>query len=295
MEYVCNICPRKCNKIRGEYYGNGICKMPYNAKISRYDLHKWEEPCISGQRGSGTIFFTGCNLQCVYCQNYKITKGELENIGKFVSIEDIYEICQELVNKGAHNINFVTPSHYIHIVKEFLQKYKDKIPVPIVYNTSSYENLENLKELEGLIDVYLPDLKYFSKEISTKYSKAPNYFEIASKNILEMYRQVGSCEFDDDGMLQKGVIVRHLILPNNVKNTIDVLNWCNNNLPKDILISVMSQYTPVGDIEGYPELQRKIKKVEYNRVLKYMIDNDIDNGYIQELSSASTKYIPDFY
>ena len=204
-------------------------------------------------------------------------------------------MCQELIAKGAHNINFVTPTHYIYIVKEFLEKYKDKIPVPIVYNTSGYEDLENLKQLKGLIDVYLPDLKYFSKDISTKYSKAPNYFEIVSENILEMYNQVGNCEFDGDGILQKGVIVRHLILPNNVKNTIDVLNWCKNNLPKNILISVMSQYTPVGEIEGYPELQRKINKVEYKRVLSYMIDNDIDNGYIQELSSASTKYIPDFY
>ena len=291
MEYVCNICPRKCNKMRGESTGNGICKMPYSAKVSRYDLHKWEEPCISGQRGSGTIFFTGCNLQCVYCQNYKITKGELKNIGKVANIDDIYEMCQELIAKGAHNINFVTPTHYIYIVKEFLEKYKDKIPVPIVYNTSGYEDLENLKQLKGLIDVYLPDLKYFSKDISTKYSKAPNYFEIVSENILEMYNQVGNCEFDGDGILQKGVIVRHLILPNNVKNTIDVLNWCKNNLPKNILISVMSQYTPVGEIEGYPELQRKINKVEYKRVLSYMIDNDIDNGYIQELSSASSKYI----
>lgn len=294
MEYVCNICPRKCNKIRTLTNGNGICKMPYEAKISRYGLHMWEEPCVSGKNGSGTIFFTGCNLQCVYCQNYKITRGNLEGIGETKTKEDIVNMCYDLIEKGAHNINFVTPTHYSYIVKEILKEHKSKFNVPIVYNTSGYEDVKQIRELDGLVDVYLPDFKYANKDISAKYSKAPNYFEVVTQNILEMYNQVGECEFDNEVMITKGVIVRHLILPNNIKNTISVLQWCKDNLPTDVMISVMAQYIPVGDIQEYPELQRKINKIEYNRVLNYIIENNIENGYIQELSSASIKYIPDF-
>lgn len=294
MEYLCNICPRKCNKIRTENKGNGMCKMPYLVKISRYGLHLWEEPCISGKNGSGTIFFTGCNLQCVYCQNYKITRGNLENVGKYMTKEEIVQICYELIEKGAHNISFVTPTHYSYIVSEILQEHKKDFNVPIVYNTSGYEDIEQIKQLDGLVDVYLPDLKYANNNIAIKYSNAKNYFEIATNNILKMYEQVGKCEFDCNGMMTKGVIVRHLILPNNVSNTLDVLKWCKDKLPKDVLISVMAQYIPTGNIENIPELQRKINKVEYNRVLKYMMDNNIDNGYIQERSSASKEYVPEF-
>ncbi len=294
MEFLCNICPRKCNEVRTVDKGNGICRMPVLPKISRYSLHLWEEPCISGTNGSGTIFFTGCNLQCVYCQNYKITSGNLDNVGQIKTKQDIINMCYELIEKGAHNINFVTPTHYSYIVKQVLDEHKKDFKVPIVYNTGGYEDIEQIKKLEGLIDVYLPDLKYASDDIAIKYSKAPNYFDIATKNIFEMYKQVGACEFDNNGIIKKGVIVRHLILPNNVKNTIKVLQWCKKNLPKDILISVMAQYIPMGNLENTPELQRKINKVEYNRVVKFMLENNIENGYIQELSSASIKYVPDF-
>lgn len=289
MEIFCNICPRKCNKIRNEDIGQGICKMPYLPVISNYSLHKWEEPCISGTNGSGTIFFAGCNLHCMYCQNYKISH---DNIGKKISEKELVNIMYELIDSGAHNINLVNPTHYTHILKNVLSN--NKFDVPIIYNSSGYDDIDSLKSLEGLIDIYLPDLKYSNLELGIKYSKCGNYFEIATKAIKEMYRQVGSNIYNSEGLIQKGLIVRHLILPNNTNNTIEILKWCKDNLSQDILISIMAQYIPMGKLEEHQEINRKINKIEYNKVVKYMFDNNIDNGYIQDLTSAKQIYIPDF-
>lgn len=289
MKFICNICPRNCSAIRNEEKGFGICKMPFNIKISNYSLHKWEEPCISGKNGSGTIFFSGCNLHCVYCQNYKIST---QNIGRIISKEELINIMNELIKNGAHNINFVNPTHYACIIREIL--IENKFDVPIIYNCSGYEKLETIKSLNGLIDVYLPDLKYINKEISSKYSNCPDYFNVAKQAILEMCRQTGNCVYDENGMIKKGTIIRHLILPNNTKNTIEILKWCKENVPNTIPISIMSQYIPMGDLEKFPELKRKLNKIEYNKVLRFIYENNIENGYIQDLSSAKEKYIPNF-
>jgi len=284
----CKICPRECNCIRDNEKGMGFCKMPSLPKISRYSIHMWEEPCISGTNGSGTIFFSGCTLKCVYCQNYDISH---DNIGKIISKQELVNVFYELIEKGAHNINLVNPTHYVHIIKEILTE--NKFNVPIIYNSSGYEKVETLKELEGLIDVYLPDLKYYFEDISIKYSNAPNYFKIATKAILEMCRQVKNNIYDENGLIQKGVIVRHLILPNNTKNSIEVLQWCKDNLPKWAEISVMSQYVPVGKTNEFNEINRKINKIEYNKIEKYVLEN-IENGYVQDISSASNTFIPNF-
>lgn len=284
----CNLCPRHCNCIRDEKKGMGFCKMPSLPKISKYSLHMWEEPCISGENGSGTIFFTGCNLKCVYCQNYDISH---DNIGKVITKEELVNIFYKLIDKGAHNINLVNPTHYIHIIKEILTE--NIFNVPIVYNSSGYENIESLKELDGLIDVYLPDLKYFNEELSIKYSNAPNYFDIATNSVLEMVRQVKENKYDSNGIMQKGVIVRHLVLPNNTKNTIEILNWCRDNLPKWVEISVMSQYIPAGQANNFKKINRKINKIEYRKIEKYVLEN-IENGFVQDLSSANKSFIPNF-
>lgn len=289
MEVRCNICPRKCNALRNQEKGLGVCEMPISIKLASYSLHKWEEPCISGVNGSGTIFFSGCNLHCVYCQNYKISTL---NNGKIISKEELVSIMNELIEKGAHNINFVNPTHYTHIIREVL--IENRFNVPIIYNCSGYEEINTIKSLEGLIDVYLPDLKYFDNTLSKKYSNCNDYFEIASKTILEMIRQTKDCIYDENGMIQKGTIIRHLVLPNNTNNTIKILKWCKENIPSSIPISVMSQYIPTGDLTNYPEINRRINKIEYNKVLKYIYDNDILNGYVQDLSSAKKIYIPDF-
>lgn len=289
MEFICNICPRDCKAIRNEHQGFGLCKMPSNVKIANYSLHKWEEPCISGTNGSGTIFFSGCNLHCVYCQNYDIST---KNNGKIISKQELVNIMNELIRKGAHNINFVNPTHYTYIIREILLE--NKFSVPIIYNCSGYEKLDTIKSLDGLIDVYLPDLKYFDSNISLKYSKCSDYFEIATQAILEMYRQTGDCVYDENGIIKKGTIIRHLILPNNTKNTIQILNWCKENIPGTIPISIMSQYIPMGNLEEFQEINRKINKIEYNKILKFVYENNIENGYLQDLSSAKKTYIPDF-
>ncbi|MDD6270870.1 MAG: radical SAM protein [Ruminococcus sp.] len=285
---ICNACPRKCNVERniGEF-SRGFCKMPYNAVLARASLHLWEEPVISGKRGSGAIFFSGCNLRCVFCQNYEISH---ENFGKQVSKSEFIDIVKNLENQGAHTINLVNPTHFVPFIKEVFSEYKPSVPV--VYNTGGYDDVESIRSLQGLIDVYLPDLKYFDSDVSKKYSNAENYFEKASKAVLEMQRQVGKSVIKD-GIMQKGIIIRHLVLPKNTDQSIKILRWIKDNLPIDTYISLMSQYVPYVKTE-YKELNRRIVTAEYQKVIAEFERLGFENGFMQERSSAQTDFIPKF-
>ena len=285
---ICNDCPRKCNVERniGEF-SRGFCKMPYNAVLARASLHLWEEPVISGERGSGAIFFSGCNLRCVFCQNYEISH---ENFGKQVSKSEFIDIVKNLENQGAHTINLVNPTHFVPFIKEVFSEYKPSVPV--VYNTGGYDDVESIRSLQGLIDVYLPDLKYFDSDVSKKYSNAENYFEKASKAVLEMQRQVGKSVIKD-GIMQKGMIIRHLVLPKNTDQSIKILRWIKDNLPIDTYISLMSQYVPYVKTE-YKELNRRIVTAEYQKVIDEFERLGFENGFMQERSSAQTDFIPKF-
>lgn len=285
---ICNACPRKCNVERniGEF-SRGFCKMPYNAVLARASLHLWEEPVISGERGSGAIFFSGCNLRCVFCQNYEISH---ENFGKQVSKSEFIDIVKNLENQGAHTINLVNPTHFVPFIKEVFSEYKPSVPV--VYNTGGYDDVDSIRSLQGLIDVYLPDLKYFDSDVSKKYSNAENYFEKASKAVLEMQRQVGKSVIKD-GIMQKGIIIRHLVLPKNTDQSIKILRWIKDNLPIDTYISLMSQYVPYVKTE-YKELNRRIVTAEYQKVIAEFERLGFENGFMQERSSAQTDFIPKF-
>ncbi len=285
---ICNACPRKCNVERniGEF-SRGFCKMPYNAVLARASLHLWEEPVISGERGSGAIFFSGCNLRCVFCQNFEISH---ENFGKQVSKSEFIDIVKNLENQGAHTINLVNPTHFVPFIKEVFSEYKPSVPV--VYNTGGYDDVESIRSLHGLIDVYLPDLKYFDSDVSKKYSNAENYFEKASKAVLEMQRQVGESVIKD-GIMQKGMIIRHLVLPKNTDQSIKILRWIKDNLPIDTYISLMSQYVPYVKTE-YKELNRRIVTAEYQKVIDEFERLGFENGFMQERSSAQTDFIPKF-
>ncbi len=282
----CDLCPRKCGINRNESVG--FCGVTNTLKVARAGLHFWEEPIISGASGSGTIFFSGCNLKCVYCQNYDISS---EAFGKEITIKRLAEIFKELEEKGANNINLVTPSHYAKQIVEALKIYRPNIP--IVYNTSGYDSLEVLKLVEGWVDVYLTDLKYCSSELSKKYSKAENYFEVATSAILEMVRQQPNNVFEN-GMLKKGVVVRHMVLPTHTQDSFKVLDWIKQNLGDEALVSVMGQYTPYYNSKNYPEINRKLKPLEYKMVLNHCIKLGLTNGFSQELDSASEEYIPPF-
>lgn len=285
---ICNACPRKCNVERniGEF-SRGFCKMPYNAVLARASLHLWEEPVISGKRGSGAIFFSGCNLRCAFCQNYEISH---ENFGKQVSKSEFIDIVKNLENQGAHTINLVNPTHFVPFIKEVFSEYKPSVPV--VYNTGGYDDVESIRSMQGLIDVYLPDLKYFDSDVSKKYSNAENYFEKASKAVLEMQRQVGKSVIKD-GIMQKGMIIRHLVLPKNTDQSIKILRWIKDNLPIDTYISLMSQYVPYVKTE-YKELNRRIVTAEYQKVIDEFERLGFENGFMQERSSAQTDFIPKF-
>lgn len=285
---ICNLCPRNCNAERFENIGNGFCKMPENPVLARADIHNWEEPCISGERGTGAIFFSGCSLKCCFCQNYPISH---ENKGESITTRRLVEIIKELENKGVHTIDFVNPTHFSHIIIDALTEYKPSVPV--VYNSSGYDKVETLKKLEGLIDVYLPDLKYFSSEKSQKYAKCPDYFEKASAAILEMHRQQSENVFKD-GIIQKGLIIRHLILPANVEESKNIITWIKNNLPDSTFVSLMSQYTPYGNIADFKELNRRLTTAEYNKVVDFFLDIGLKNGFMQEKNSAKTDFIPSF-
>ena len=281
---ICSICPRHCNVDRS--VNLGFCQSPDNFRVARAALHFWEEPCISGKEGSGTVFFSGCNLKCVFCQNNEISA---ENKGVEISDDKLISIFENLISQGANNINLVNPTHYAKRLAKVLSRWKS--PVPIVYNSSGYEEVETLKALDGLIDIYLPDLKYIRAEKAMRYSKAADYFEKASVALLEMRRQVED-KFDGD-IMKSGMIIRHLILPQNTNSSIAVLDFIKSNFP-DTFVSLMSQYTPCGDLSEFPEINRKITKREYEKVVNYAFDNSFDKLFIQELSSADKSFIPKF-
>ena len=262
--------------------------MGENPVIARADLHFWEEPPISGDNGSGTVFFSGCNLQCVYCQNVKISRGKF---GKEITVEELKEIYKELISKGAHNINLVTATHFADAVIKSLDT---PLSVPVVYNCGGYESIETLRKLDGKINIYLPDMKYADNDLAIKYSKAPDYFEIAQKAILEMYRQTGDYVLDENGIMQSGVIIRHLILPNHLDNTKRVIDWVKNTFKSgQVMFSLMSQFTPM-DGCNTPLLDRRLTQNEYDEIEEYLFDSGIEDGFMQELSSAKEEYIPPF-
>lgn len=281
---ICSICPRHCNVDRS--VNLGFCQSPDNFRVARAALHFWEEPCISGKEGSGTVFFSGCNLKCVFCQNNEISA---ENKGVEISDDKLISIFENLISQGANNINLVNPIHYAKRLANVLSRWKS--PVPIVYNSSGYEEVETLKALDGLIDIYLPDLKYIRAEKAMRYSKAADYFEKASVALLEMRRQVED-KFDGD-IMKSGMIIRHLILPQNTNSSIAVLDFIKSNFP-NTFVSLMAQYTPCGDLSEFPEINRKITKREYEKVVNYAFDNSFDKLFIQELSSADKSFIPKF-
>ncbi len=284
---VCNICPRKCNIDRNKQVG--FCGMSDKIKIARAELHFWEEPCISGTNGSGTIFFSGCPLKCVYCQNNEISSG---GFGKEISASRLAEIFKELEEKGAHNINLVTPTHYSEQILDALKIYRPDIP--IIYNCSGYESVETLKKFRGIVDIYLTDIKYFDGEVSKKYSKAENYFEAASCAVKEMISQQPENIFDENGIMKKGVIIRHLVLPLNVTQTKKILEWIKSELPDNVIISLMSQYLPVGKAYEYKEINRRLTTREYEKALDLFDKFGFVNGFMQELSSSKEDFIPPF-
>lgn len=287
----CTICPHNCkvNRLNGTI---GFCKCDDKIKIALASLHYYEEPCISGTNGSGTIFFSNCNLNCIYCQNHEISQ---DGKGYFVTIEELSDIFLKQQSKGANNINLVTPTMYIYQIIESIKIARaNGLNIPIIYNTNSYENIETIKALNGYIDVYLPDLKYYSNEIAIKYSKADKYFEIATQAILEMIKQVGSPIFNNDGLIKKGVIIRHLVLPNHIQNSKHILKWLKNNVDGSAYVSVMAQYFPTYKAKNDPLLNRKLTKKEYKEIENYLYTLDIENGYMQDLGKHEEEYVPDF-
>ena len=285
---TCTQCPRNCRVRREETEGKGFCRMGALPVVARAALHQWEEPAISGTRGSGTVFCTGCSLQCVFCQNYSISTRR--EVGKVVTPRELHDIFLRLIEQGAHNINLVNPTHFALPIAEALAM--EKLPVPVVYNCGGYESLETLQKLEGLVDIYLPDLKYATDELGQKYSGAPDYFTRASAAILEMVRQTGPARYTDDGMMKSGTLVRHLILPGNTRNSIAVLHWLHDHLPENP-VSLMSQYVPCGRAEEFPEINRTITRREYEKVRDVLFELELD-GYMQGRSAAKKDFIPPF-
>lgn len=287
----CTLCPRMCEADR-ENGKTGFCGETGEIRAARAALHMWEEPCISGTKGSGAVFFSGCGLRCCFCQNHDIAMGSR---GRAVSVERLGEIFLELKEKGAANINLVTGAHYVPQIIEALDMARRKgLDIPVVYNSSGYEKTETLKLLEGYVDIYLPDLKYLDPELAQKFSYAPDYVQAAKAAIREMVRQTGKCEFGEDGYIRKGTIVRHLILPGHTGNSIKALRYLHETYGEDIYISIMNQYTPVRKFVEFKELNRKVTKREYEKVLDAAVDMGIQNGFIQEGETASESFIPDF-
>lgn len=285
---ICRLCPRNCGALRTPTEGQGLCRMPETPLLARAALHHWEEPPISGTRGSGTVFFTGCPLGCVFCQNGDISQ---RNFGKPVTEERLWDICQELIAQGAHNINFVTPTHYAHVLASLLER---PLPVPVVYNCGGYEKVDTLRALEGKVQIYLPDFKYLDPAAAQRYSGAPDYPEVAAAAIQEMVRQTGPCQFDEDGLLTRGVIIRHLILPGQVQGAKAVMDWMAEIFPPHtVLFSLMSQYTPWGDLSQVPEVNRRLRRGEMQSAQDYMAALGLD-GFTQERTSAKEEYTPPF-
>ena len=283
---ICESCPRKCSVDRTSSLG--FCKSPDSFRLARAALHYWEEPCISGKNGSGTVFFSGCNLRCAYCQNYEISR---ENKGIEVSDNRLLEIFDALIADGAENINLVNPTHYALRLAGLLKAHKTSVPV--VYNTSGYESVETLKRLEGVVDIYLTDFKYIRPDKAKRYSGAPDYPETAKAALAEMKRQQSRDEFDGRGIMKKGVIIRHLVLPSNTNSSLEILDWLSKDY-KESYISLMSQYTPCGDLKNLDEINRHITKREYKKVVDYAESLGFENVFIQKNSSASKNFIPAF-
>ncbi len=284
--YICHACPRNCGVLRGEY-GNGFCRMGADPVIARAALHFDEEPVISGKNGSGAVFFSGCALRCRFCQNYAISH---EGFGQTICTDRLHEIYFELIDQGAHNINLVNPTHFTEAILESL---KGGLPVPVVWNSGGYERLETLQRLEGKVQVYLPDLKYIDFESASKYSSARDYFNYAAPAIKEMLRQTGPVILDADGLIQRGTIVRHLILPGRISESMAILDWIANNL-SGAWVSLMAQYLPFGDVAGIDALDRRLYPEEYEAVVDHLLELGLEDGFVQELSSSDEKYIPNF-
>ena len=287
----CTMCPHEC-KVNRKDNKIGRCGAGVNVKIALVSTHECEEPCISKLHGSGTIFFSNCNLKCVYCQNYKISS---EGLGKEYSIEELADIMLKQQEKGVNNINLVTPTIYAYQIVQAIKFAKEKgLNIPIIYNCSGYENVETLKILEGYIDVYLPDFKYFDNDVALKYSNVKDYFKYTTTAIKEMYRQVGNPQFNKEGVITKGVIIRHLILPNHVNQTKKILDWIKENIGKEAYVSIMAQYFPTNNAAKYEKIARKINKIELKMVENYLYNLGLENGYIQKLGKCEENYVPDF-
>ena len=287
----CILCARNCgtDRTKGEL---GFCRSSDRVMASRAALHHWEEPCLSGTKGSGTVFFSSCSLGCVFCQNYEISTG---GAGKEISIERLSEIFLELQSQGAHNINLVTPTHFVPQIREALMLSKENgLTLPIVYNTGSYDSLETIKSLEGLIDIYLPDLKYYDDKYAIKYSRAKDYFKTASTAIEEMYRQVGEPSFNEDGIMTKGVIVRHMMLPGLLFDSKKIIDYLYNTFGDSIYISIMNQYTPTHRAKQYKEISKPLNQRHYDALIDYALDLGITNAFIQEEGTTSESFIPAF-
>lgn len=285
---LCNLCPRQCNAVRTDSENiGGVCGMPKLPRLARASLHFWEEPFISEKNGSGTVFFSGCSLHCVYCQNEDIST---RNKGKTVSVKDLADIFKMLEDMGAHNINLVTPTHFADSIISALNIYKPKIP--IVYNSSGYETVDTLKKLQGYIDIYLMDFKYIDNSKAGLYSLAADYPDVCMAALKEVYRQQSECIFKDD-IMQKGVVVRHLLLPQSTRDAIAIFDWVRLNLP-NAFFSIMSQYIPCGKAQEMPVINRRVTEREYNKVVDYIIETKFENCCFQERSSASKNFIPDF-
>ncbi|MCD8189090.1 MAG: radical SAM protein [Clostridiales bacterium] len=293
MEYErgafrCNLCPRRCNALRTATEGQGFCGMPSQPRLARAALHRWEEPPVSGTRGSGAVFFSGCTLRCVFCQNEPISH---QGLGKTVSVSRLREIFAELTAQGAHNINLVSPTPYAHVIARALEQPPS---VPVVWNTGGYERVETLRMLEGKVDVYLPDLKYLTPEKAARYSGAADYPQRATEAILEMYRQVGPVELDENGLIRRGLIIRHLILPGQVREAKAVMDWVGEQFPPGaVLFSLMSQYFPLGRAADFPEIDRPLRKGEARTAADYMANLGL-SGFTQEQDAASARYVPNF-
>lgn len=284
MENLCLLCPRKCSVDRIKT--RGYCNQG-SLKIARAALHKWEEPIISGSKGSGTIFFSGCNLKCAYCQNFEVSRGK----GKDMTSSSLADLFKKLEDLQAHNINLVTPTHFADDIIKACEIYKPKIP--IVYNCGGYESLGTLEKLKDLVDIFIPDFKYSDNALATKYINCKDYFQVCTNALIKM-RQLRPIDIIENGIMKKGLIIRHLVLPNATENTKGVLDWIANNMPKDTYISLMGQYVPVGDAYKFPEINRKLKPLEYKIATQYALKLGLDNTFVQSLDSATEDFIPDF-
>ena len=287
----CKLCPHNCkvNRLEGVL---GRCRAGKNVKVALCDLHFFEEPCISGTNGSGTVFFSGCNLNCKYCQNYKISQL---GMGKEIEIEELAEEFLRLQERNANNINLVTGFMFIPQLVEAIKLAREKgLKIPIIYNSSGFESVDALKLLDGYIDVYLPDMKYYYDDLGKKFSNISNYFDISKAAIKEMYRQVGSPKFDENGMIKKGLIIRHLVLPNHLQNSKEILKWIKYNIDEEVFVSIMAQYFPSYKANNEEDINRKLSLEEYEEIERFVYKLDIKNGYLQDLESDEQKYVPDF-